>query len=105
VSIVSCRCTYCCLETSHGKITRHNPRYCTVAFSCVRKCELSYMCTGHDFKLSEIISNMVYGFWFGIGEGDIVIICKQVIRLDSRLLRLCNWSALLLTVLHFYCVT
>jgi len=24
VSIVSCRCTYCCLETSHGKITRHN---------------------------------------------------------------------------------
>jgi len=22
-SIVSCRCTYCCLETSRGKITRH----------------------------------------------------------------------------------
>jgi len=50
-SIVSCRCTYCCLETSHGKITRHYLRYCTMAFCIVYKCELSYMCPGHDIKL------------------------------------------------------
>jgi len=51
VSVVSCRCTYCCLETSHGKITRHYSRYCTVAFHYVHKCELSCMCPGHDIKL------------------------------------------------------
>jgi len=31
VSIVFCRCTYCCLETSHGKIILHYSRYCAVA--------------------------------------------------------------------------
>jgi len=51
VSIVSCRCPYCCLETSHGKITRHYSRFCTVAFFHVHKGELSYMCPGHDIKL------------------------------------------------------
>jgi len=51
VLIVSCRCTYCCPETSHGKITRQYSRYCTVAFCYVHKCELSYMCPGHDIKL------------------------------------------------------
>jgi len=39
------------LETSHGKITRHHSRYCTVAFCYVHKCELSYMCPDHDIKL------------------------------------------------------
>jgi len=51
VLIVSCRCTYGCLETSHGKITRHYSRYCTVAFCYVHMCELSYICPGHDIKL------------------------------------------------------
>jgi len=51
VSIVSCRCTYCCPETSRRKITRHYSRYCTVAFCYVHKCELSYMCPGHDIIL------------------------------------------------------
>jgi len=39
------------LMTSHGKITRQYSRYCTVAFFYVHKCELSYMCPGHDIKL------------------------------------------------------
>jgi len=51
VSIVSCRCAYCCLETISWKITRHYSRYCAVAFCYVHKCELSYMCPGHDMKL------------------------------------------------------
>jgi len=51
VSIVSSRYTYCCLETSRGKITRHYSRYCAVAFCYVHKCELSYMCPGHDIQL------------------------------------------------------
>jgi len=41
--IVFCRRTYCCPETSHGKITRHFSRYCDVAFCYVHKCELPYM--------------------------------------------------------------
>jgi len=80
VSIVSCRCTYCCRETSHGKITRHYSRYCAVAFCYVHKCELSYMCPGHDIKLHphrvKIISNKVCGIWLGFGEGANVIISK-----------------------------
>jgi len=52
VSIIFCRCTYCCLENCHGKITGHYSRYCIVAFCCVHKCELSYMCPGHDIKLN-----------------------------------------------------
>jgi len=32
VLIVSCRCTYCCLETSHWKVTRHYSQNFTVAF-------------------------------------------------------------------------
>jgi len=57
VSIVYCRCTYCCPEISHGKITIdiiHDIilcQYCIVAFCYVPKCELSYMCPGHDIKL------------------------------------------------------
>jgi len=42
----------------------------------------------------EIISNRVCRFWLGIGEGINLIISKRVIRLESRLLRLCNWSVL-----------
>jgi len=46
----------------------------------VHKCELSYMCPGHDIKTvstpSEIILNRVCGTWLGIGEGDNVIINK-----------------------------
>jgi len=48
VSIVSCWCTYCCFKASHGKITRHYSRYCTVAFCCV---QTYYMCPGHGIKL------------------------------------------------------
>jgi len=51
VSIISCPRTYCCRETSHGKITRHYSRYSTVTFGYVHKCELSYMCPDHDIKL------------------------------------------------------
>jgi len=39
------------LKPVHGKITRHYSRYCTVVFCCVHKCELSYMCPGHDVIL------------------------------------------------------
>jgi len=67
VSIVSCRCTYCCLETSHGN--RHYLRYCAVAFCYVLKCELSYMCKKTTSAPSEIISNRVCEIWLGIGEG------------------------------------
>jgi len=42
----------------------------------------------HTAKPSEIISGRVCG----IGDGDNIIISQQVIQLDSRLLRLCNWS-------------
>jgi len=69
-----------------------------VAFCYVHKCELSYMCPGHDIKLhstrSEIISNRVCELRIGIGEGANVIISKLVIRFDSRFLRLCNCSVL-----------
>jgi len=51
VSIVYCRSTYCCPETSHGKITRHYSLYYSVAFCYMHKCELSYMCPGHDIIL------------------------------------------------------
>jgi len=51
VPIVSCRCTYCYLETSYGKITINYSRYCTVEYCYVHKCELSYMCPGQDIKL------------------------------------------------------
>jgi len=54
VSIVSCRCTYCFPETTHGKITRHYSRFCAVAFCYVHKRELSYVYPiypGHDVKL------------------------------------------------------
>jgi len=77
VSNVSCRCTYCCLETSHGKITRHCSRYCTVAFCYVLKCELSYMCPGHDIKL-HLHRVKLYRIgclgWLGIGKSANVII-------------------------------
>jgi len=53
---------------------------------------------------SEIISQGVWDL-VGIGEGANVIISKYVIRLDSRLLRVCNWSVLLWTVLDCYRVT
>jgi len=79
VLIVSCRCTHCCLETTHGKITRHYSQYCTVVFCYVHKCELYYMCPGHDKTAptrSEIIWNRVCGIWLGIGEGANVIISK-----------------------------
>jgi len=33
VSIVSCRCTYSCPETTRGKITRYNSRFCAAAFA------------------------------------------------------------------------
>jgi len=108
VSIVYYRCTCCCLETSHGKITRHCSRYCTVAFCYMHKCELSYMCPAWHktaSTLSEIILNRVCGIWLGISKGANAIISKKDIRLDSQLLRLCNWSVLLLTVLHFCRVT
>jgi len=62
VSIVSCRCTYCCLETSHGKITRHYSRYCTVAFCYVHKCELSWNCRWVGANEGRDISNTNY-FW------------------------------------------
>jgi len=39
------------LKQVMGKITRHYSRYCTVAFCFVHKCELSYMCPGHDIEL------------------------------------------------------
>jgi len=51
VSIVSCRCTYCFRETTHGKITRHYSRFCAMAFCYVHKCELSYIYPGDDIKL------------------------------------------------------
>jgi len=51
VSIVSCRCTYCCPKISNGKITRHHSWYHTAAFCYVHKCELSYIRHGHDNKL------------------------------------------------------
>jgi len=51
VSIVSCRCTYCFSETTHGKITRHYSRFCAVAFCYGHKCELSYIYPGCDVKL------------------------------------------------------
>jgi len=93
------------------KITRHYSRYCAVVFCYVRKCELSYIYPGHDVNLhlhsaqSEILSNRVCRIWLGIGEGANVIISKQVIRLDSWLLRSCNWSVILWIVLHCYRVT
>jgi len=115
VSIVSRRWTYCCLETSHGKITRYYSWYCTVAFCYVHKCELSCPICVLPCPLrswyktasppSEIISNRVCGIWLGIGEGANVIISKYVIWLDSGLLRFCNWSVLLWTVLRSYRVT
>jgi len=51
--IVYCRCTYCCPETSHGKITRHIILDIVLWHFAIRvhKCELSYMCPGHDIKL------------------------------------------------------
>jgi len=42
--------------------------------------------------LTDIKMNFI---WFGISEGANVIISKQVIWLDSWLLRLCNRSFLL----------
>jgi len=79
MSIFSCRCSHCCLETSHGKITRHYSRYCTVAFCYVLKCELSYMCPGYDIKLHPhrlklFRIALVCGIGLGIGEGASVII-------------------------------
>jgi len=79
VSIVSCRCTYCCLETSHKKVTRHYSWYCTVAFCYANKCELSYVSwSWHKIAStpSEIISYRVCGIWLGICEGANVIISK-----------------------------
>jgi len=71
---------------SHEEITRHYSRYCAVAFCYMHKCELCYMCPGHDLKLhpctpSEIRSNRVYigpmcGIWLGIGKGANVTISK-----------------------------
>jgi len=73
------------------------------------RCELSYMCPGHDIKLhphlSEIISNRMCGIWLSIGKGTNVLISKLVIRLNSRLLHLCNWTVLSWTVLHCYRVS
>jgi len=74
------RCTYCCLETNHGKITRKYSRYCAVAFCYVHWAQLWTVL--HVFWLwhktastpSEIISNRVCGIWLVIGEGTIVII-------------------------------
>jgi len=51
VSIVSYRCSYGCPETSYSKLPRHYSRHCAISFCYVRKCELSYMGTGHDIKL------------------------------------------------------
>jgi len=79
--IVSCPCTYCCSETTHGKITRHYSWFCAVAFWNVHKCELSYIYPGHDVephlhRVKLWISNSVCGMWLGIGEGPNVIINK-----------------------------
>jgi len=51
VSIVSCRWTCSCSETSHVKITRYHTRYCGVAFCYLHKCELSCMSSYHAIKL------------------------------------------------------
>jgi len=47
---------------------------------------------------SKIVSNRICGIWRGNGEG-------ANIRLDSRLLRFCNWIVLLWTILYCYRVT
>jgi len=70
VSIVSRWCTYCLLETSHGKITRHYSQYCSVAFCYVHKCERYYMCPGHDIKLHP---HQVKLFWIGCVESGLVL--------------------------------
>jgi len=48
VSIVSCRCTYCCPKTS---ITRHYSRYCAVAFLLRAHVWTVSHVSGHDFEL------------------------------------------------------
>jgi len=101
------------LKPFHGKITIHYSRYCTVAFCYVHKCELSYMCHGLDIELHP---HRVKLYRIGcVGSGLVlanalnVIINKKVIRLDSRLLRLCNWSVaancatLLSCNVRYYC--
>jgi len=46
----------------------------------VDKCELSYMCPGHDIKLHphrvKLYRIWVCGIWLGMGEGANVIISK-----------------------------
>jgi len=94
VSIDSCWCPYCYFETSHGKITIYYSRYCTVAFSYVHKCELSYMCPGHKTAStpSEIILNRVYGIWLGIGEGANVLISVIMLCTGHQVVHSGCWS-------------
>jgi len=68
--------------------------------SCCNIC--TYSCIQTASTPSEIISHRVCGILLGIGEGANVVISTKVIRLDSPLLRLCNWSILMWTVLHCY---
>jgi len=62
--------TRCCLETSHGKITRQYSWYCTVAFCYVYKCDLSYRCPGHDIKLHPHRMKLyrIGCVWLSIGD-------------------------------------
>jgi len=92
------------LQPIHGKITQHYSRYCAVAFCYVHKCELSYIYPGHDVKLHLPEWNNKYQI--GCVWSGLVLVKTQVShRLNSRLLRLCNWSVLLQTVLHCFRVT
>jgi len=50
-----------------------------VAFCYAHKCELSYMCPGHDIKLHPHrvkFYRMHCWKWLGIGEGANVVITK-----------------------------
>jgi len=77
VSIISSRCTCCCPETSHGKITRHYSQYCTVAFCYVHKFELSYVCPGHDIKLHQ---HQVILYRIGCWESFVCVFRSSVPR-------------------------
>jgi len=70
---VFCNYIELCNILCHGKITRHYWRYCTVSFCYMHKCELSYMCLGHDINLHP---HQVKLYRFGIGKGANVIISK-----------------------------
>ena len=81
MSVVSCRCAYCCPEPVHGEKIDQYSLFFVVALCYVQQCELSYNVLGmtqNCIPPSEIIiPNRECVIRLGIGEGANVIF-KQV---------------------------